>query len=246
MEGNMSKALLWVLLLAGPIVGIGCWDPGRSLETSDILKKPSTEWTQAECTALLADRLTNNTLKKDVSVYAYVLPCTPTVLMAYNRRKQHEDHLTESEFSENLDRMTRYCLGMVYDPDSGRFLDNHGNTFHTIQQAGTLFMIVYLDNRIGVENLFNPQIPGLDFNFMQLPDLTDIDRKVYLENDAGEKITPFYVKGRHHPYLYREEELHVLFRCTDDMKHFLQHSTKVNFVLEGFGRPIELPLDLTS
>jgi hypothetical protein len=241
----MSKALLWALLLAGPIIGIGCWDPGHSLETSAILSKPSSQWTEAECTAILAHEMVNNTLNRDASVYGFALPCTPTVLLAYNRRQQQRDHLSEADFTESLDRMTRYCLGMVYDPDSGRFLDNHGNTYHTIQQASTLFMIVFLDNRIDVTNIMNPEL-GLDFNFMYLPDITDIDKQIYLENDLNDVIKPFYVKGRKHTDLMKEEQLHVLFRCNDEMRHFLQTSTKINLVIEGFGGPIKLPLDLNG
>lgn len=72
-------------------------------------------------------------------------------------------------------------------------------------------------------------------SFMPCEDfyIGDIQDKLYLENEKGNRIKPFYIWGRRHDYLTTEETMIAKFRVGIKGWRWTEHSSEINLVLDG-------------
>ena len=79
-----------------------------------------------------------------------------------------------------------------------------------------------------------------------MPLLNDLEDRIYLENQLGDRVQPRYILGRKGSQLFKDETMLVVFPLRQNSRHFLDGSEEIVMVIRGFGDEIRLrfPLEM--
>ncbi len=221
-----------------------------------ILVHPSSEWSSRDCINVMMDGMSSNIAPKNTTIRVIATLYSFPVILAINRNDQRLRHLTEEEFRTGVERQTKEDLGLYVDWNEGKLVDGRGNYYRNAGQLDSLSLLIsienagwpcgsiWISNQLGIAPLFSL---GLDPCYM--PEITDIERRIFLANDRGEMLSPMYVTGRRNDLLTMEETLFAKFplRSADGSRpHFLSRSEKIWLVIEGFTDKIRLEFPVRS
>jgi hypothetical protein len=161
----------------------------------------------------------------------FALPCTPDVLMAYNRKQQVTAHWTQEQSDENLDRQARNCAGLVYDAEHNRFIDLHGNIYRSPNQLDSLMILVTIRRRYS-------------YDFQELK-ISDIERHIFLVDKEDLRLNPAYVRVDERNDVRTSLILVAMFHFGEEHPYFPKNDGgNLRLMVTVFGDPVSLPLEL--
>jgi len=187
---------------------------------------------------------------------------SPAVITAINRISQSKQHWSEGDYQYQMDTLLYHVVGLYMEWQTNRFMDPRGNYLRHPRQLDSLMFLVTLNNRswpcnvpmvskfIGYQG--NKSTGGRTERYQTtplmnlsdwpcyIPDITDLDKRIYLKNDNGLTLKPKYVWGRRNNQLTMEETLLVMFPLRNGTEHFFDKTEDVYLVIEGFDADIRL------
>ncbi len=236
-----------ILFLAG-VFFAGCFTNYDS-----ILERRSVEWSSRDCMNVLLQGMSSNIAPKNTTIRVIATLYSFPVILAINRNDQRLKHLTEVEFRAGVDRQTREDLGLFIDWSRGTLVDGHGNYYHDASQLDSLSLLISIENSGWpcasiLSGAGIPIIPlGLDPCYT--PEIDDLEKRIFLANDDGDRVAPMYVTGRRNHLLTMEETLFAKFPLTysaGSLSQFIGRSGKLWLVIEGFADRIRLEIPVQS
>ncbi len=237
------KPVLLLSFVAG-ITFAGCFTSYES-----ILARRSAEWSSRDCINVLLQGMSSNIAPKNTTIRVIATLYSFPVILAINRNDQRLKHLSEDEFRTGVDRQTREDLGLFVDWGKSRLVDGRGNYYQDATQLDSLTLLISIENSgWPCASLLSgagiPIIPlGLDPCYM--PEINDLERRIFLTNDNGEVLAPMYVTGRRNVLLTTEETLLAKFPLNNadgSPSHFIGRSGNIWLVIEGFADRIRLEI----
>ncbi|MBI1804480.1 MAG: hypothetical protein HY033_01475 [Ignavibacteriae bacterium] len=231
--------LLLILLLSGCV---------HSKYESIILKPPSS-WTKLDCQTIVASAMARYGFDIESSVRIYATPYYPSVVTALSKMQQERKQLTEGEYQRDLDQLAKESMGIYYDAYVGRFMDPHGNYVRDRLQIDSLLFLVTIENKtfpcvIPFSFASNRPIADLMSWPCYIPLLTDLEERIYLQNERGDRVKPRYILGRKGSQLFKDETMLMVFPLRQDGRQFLEESETITMVILGFGEDIRLRFPL--
>jgi hypothetical protein len=221
------------------ILGIGgCFTPAAT-----IVQTPSDSWSRRDCLTVMVSSMRHNLNDNASNVRAIVTPYVPKVVEAIARMQQ-----------------LKSGAGLFIDRENQRKLVNaKGNYIRSPGDLDSLLFMVSLNNRSWPCNppLHNVQIfPGIyairplagiaDWP-CYIPEITDLDRRIFLVNARGDTLMPKFLWGRNNNVLTMEEHVFAMFDFTRGTNRgFLKEGDEVFLVIAGFDRPIHFSFPLAE
>ena len=246
---------------------IGCFYVGKE-SYEDIIGKPSTDWSIRDGLTVIISPIAHNLFDNgSPNIKVFVTPYYPSVVLAIERSEQRIKHWSEDEYRLNADKLLKDAVGMYMDWNNNRFVDSRGNYFRTPEQIDSLLFLITIENRSWPCNV--PQMtistqPMIIDDKMQssslyamaplmkpydwpcyLPDITNLEERIFLVNDKKEFIKPKYVWGKKKNILTMPETMFAMFHFRKGEHHFLEGSDKMYLVIKGFENDIKLPFSLS-
>lgn len=222
----MNKRTCFILLL---FFLNGCFYFSSRWE-KEIYQKPPTQWDSRECLTVVAASMSHNLFDLRTPIKIIATPYYPSVIMAIYKNG-HELKFNEDQYKNDVDGLLKENAGMYYDWDSFRLIDGHGNYFKDKTQIDSLMFLVTIQNR-GYSNIY-------------MPDITNLEDKMFLVNDEKKFIKPRYVWGKRRNFLTSEESLLAMFHLRNGERHFLEKSDNMYLAIKGFGSDINLTFPLS-
>ena len=239
----------------------GCFYIGRN-QYKDVVEKPYSEWGLRECLTVISAPIAHNYFDFRTNVKVSATPYYPSVVLAIQKNAQRIMHWSESEFRMNVDALMKEDNGMYLDWQTGRLVDSRGNFFKEHTQIDSLMFLITLINTawtsinsiiqvgipIGKDNakqLIPVMVPLVNFDQSYIPDITNLEQRIYLINDKGKFIKPRYVWGRQNNVLTKEESLFAMFYFREGDYHFLTDSDEMCFLIKGFEGDVRLEFPLS-
>jgi hypothetical protein len=231
---------------------------------TEILSRQTSEWSFEDCRLLIAHSTKHN-FQSESKVIVIVTPFTPLVVTALAKQQQMTKQLTTAEYFSYADELAYSTIGMFIDWQKNLYVDKRGNYYKKdIKQLDSLLFLITLKNITypcisplviryygssgeqsygSIEPLFGNDMSLWPCYF---PDITDLERRIFLINDSNDTLKPEFVWGRKDPMLNKEEVLFVMFKFRDGDKHFLQNSKQFYLRIVGFESEIELPFEVSE
>lgn len=224
-----------------------------------IMNRPPSKWSNDECRMVIGKAMANNAKDNDADLRVFALPFTPLIITALNQEDRNKKRLSDDDYQMNIQQEAKECLGMYVDWQTNSYLDAQGRFYKGALQLDSLLFLLTFDNKarlnpyIGVVNpggpttshegvLGNPLLWSAETS----PDMGDLAQEIFLENSKGERIKPRYVWMRKKGLLLKSESMLAMFDLSRGTTHFLQGSEEINLVVNGFGKTVRLPFDLSS
>jgi len=199
----------------------------------EILKEEASTWDMREAMTILASEMSHNLMKESDNILAIVTPFSPNVVTALIRMQQVKKHWNKDENKVHLDRLLKDATGLYVDT-AGTLWTSTGNRVRGMHDVDSMLFYVSLINRTWPcqPPMFNgiPLIALADVP-CDLPDISDLEFRIVLENTEGIQKSPKYVAGKKNSILMEQEWLFILFDFTDD-KDFLKSG--ITFKIMGF------------
>lgn len=235
----------------------GCFYFGKN-QYDDVVKKPNSEWDFRECLTVISAPIGHNLLDFRTNIKVTATPYYPSVVLAIQRNAQRITHWSESEFQLNVDALMKENNGLYFDWTSNRLVDPRGNYFKEYTQIDSLMFLITLTNtawtsinsqmRINVGERDHPVLvtmPVINFDQCYLPEITNLEQRIYLVNENSKFIKPRYVWGRRNNILTNEESLFAMFCFREGDYHFLRDSGEMILLIKGFESDISLKFPLS-
>ncbi len=232
----MRISPLWFACLA-----VGCM---RS-DPAEVLTRPSSEWTRIECDAVIRKAMAHNVPDKNAAIRIFATPYSPSVVTALTRKEQILKGLSEKEFQKSFDQMARETLGLYYDWYSSAYYDARGNFYRSRLQLDSLLFLVTIENKTYPCAIPFPIVSHrtlaelLDWP-CYTPMLADLENRIYLTNDRGDRVVPRYIWGRKGTQLMKDETLFIMFSLHAGSEHMLDGTENLYMVIRGFGDDVRL------
>ena len=204
----------------------GCF---TSLDEITALKYSS--WTARDCMTVISGNTKHNLLGYPRNIYVMVTPYNPEVVFALSRLRQIKESLTDEATRSMIDGLLKQGGGIYMDED-GSFWTPRGRYSG---DNDSLMLLVSLYNHswpceppkiMGIPILLPGDMP------CETPDISTIDKNLYLLNDRGEILYPKVVWGRQNNILTTQEYLLIVFDFTTD-RTFLK-SKYLRLKVDGF------------
>ncbi len=234
----------------------GCFNSGQVLY-EEILSHPSAGWSDQQCFTVIAIPAVHNHFDVETNVKVMAVPYYPSVIIAIQRSAQHLAHWSEGTFRANTDTLMADAAGMYVDwRHDERITDPRGNYLHDSRQIDVLEFLVTIDNTqwpcpMYQANIGSPgsptyvMAPVIPLSTCSTPDISHLEKNVFLENDLGDILMPRFVWGRRNDILTMEETVFVKFHLRASGDHFLKNSQNMRLVLRGFDKEIRLSFPLS-
>jgi hypothetical protein len=239
----------------------GCYYFGKN-QYADVVEQPSSNWDFTECLTVISAPIGHNFFDFRTNIKASATPYYPSVVLAIQRRAQRKMDWSESEFQANVDALMKENNGLYIDWQTNRFVDSRGNFFKEYTQIDSLMFLISLINTAwtsansivqvgipiykgGAKQLIPVMVPLVTADQSYLPDISNIEQRIYLVNDKGKFIKPKYVWGRRNNILTNEETLFAMFYFREGEHHFLQGSDEILLLIKGFEGDIRLDFPLS-
>jgi len=252
----MDKYLAPFLLFLQFLILSSCFYIGQD-KYDDVMKKPVTEWSTRDALTVMvscADHNLYDITSPNIKVIA--TPYFPSVVLASNKVWEDRKHITQEEFRASVEDIAKYNAGLYYDWGKYQFVDARGNYFRGSLQLDSLMFMVHMENYswpcvppmylkyIDAHWAYVPVVPWVGYP-CYIPDITDLEQRIYLVNDKNKFIRPKYVWGRRQNQFALPENLLVMFALRNEGHHFLEGSKKMYLVIKGFDADIKLAYDLS-
>lgn len=244
--------LLQILILSG------CFYIGQE-RYEDVIQKPSSEWSSRDCLTILLSVMKNNFYDQDSpNIKVMATPYYPVVITTLNRISQRKKHWSEFEYRKDVDIAMLELAGLYIDWDINKLVDSRGNYYRRPEQLDSLLFLVTLHNRSWPCNvpIFTYTSGGGVVSIpltkwfsdwpCYVPDITDLEDKIYLLNDKNKYIKPKYVWGKKQSYLAMEETLLIMFQLRENDHHFFAETENVYLAIKGFEKDIRLAFPLSE
>ena len=249
----MKKYFIYII----PFVLSGCFYIGKN-QYEDIIKKPYTEWDDQECLTIVAGAMSHNLYDMRTNIKIIATPYYPSVILALQRISQGIHHWSDNEYRLNVDALLKDNAGIYVDWNAQKFVDSRGNYYRDKVQIDSLMFLITIQNRAWpcgtiityyVGDMFGGgegfTLPLYGSEHCYIPDITNLENKIFLINEKNKFIKPKYVWGKRHNVLTMEETLLAMFYLKQGDIHFLEGSDKMYLVVKGFENDIKLPFSLS-
>jgi hypothetical protein len=239
----------------------GCFYVGKD-QLEDILQQPVTQWSSRDCLTVMLSSMQNNLNDQHgANIQVIATPYTPAVIAAINRVSQTKGHWSDDETQHQIDTSLFLQAGLFFDWQTNQLMDSHGNYMGKSGRLDVLQFLVTLRNKswpcnIPVQTVnhgtqhkpmfsLDPIAKPTDWP-CYIPDITDLDQRIYLTNDRGLSVKPKYVFGRRNNQLTMEETLVVSFDLHSGDRYLFDESENISLALEGFDVPIKLTFPIAG
>ncbi len=226
------KYFIFIILFATS----GCFYFGK-YTYHDIIKKQSDEWSIRDALIVLASPIAHNLYDKRTNIKIMATPYYPSVIFAIQRIAQRINHWTEEQFRINTEQLLKDNIGLYIEWETNHLVDSRGNYFRSIEQVDSLMLLITIENNAWPS---------------YIPDITNLEERIFLVNDKGEFIKPKYVWGKRKNQLAITERMFVMFHftkrdgnATEANYHFLRGSENMYLIIQGFEMDIKLTLPLS-
>ncbi len=248
MGGIKSAAVFFCIFLAG------CFYIGQD-RYEDILRHPSSEWSNRQCLTVILSVMGNNFLDQTTCIRVMATPYYPAVIAAANRIGQQRTHLSEDAYQRDMDTLLKAEVGLFMDWQKGALVDSRGNYYRDITQLDSLMFLVTIINTSSC-NIPNVSVQLKPHVFQSvplaspsdwpcyIPDITDLENRIMLLNDKKDVLRPRVVWGKRHNQLTTDETLLIMFPLRSATGHFLDRSEHMCLLLKGFDHDINLDFSL--
>ncbi len=230
----------------------GCFYFGRD-DYEDVLKKPSSEWSSRDCLTIVLGVMQHNLFDQATNVTVIATPYYPSVVIAIGRIQQQTKHLSEREFQTQLDTSLLLQSGVYMDWRKTMIVDPRGNYVKDKSQFDSLMFLVTLKNRSWPCAVPLQQVRTSDGGVIMMPlmsmadwpcyipDIGDLEERIFLSNDRGDTVRPRYVWGRRNSQLTMDETLVAMFPFGSLNGHpFLEDSENIYLIVRGFEKDLKL------
>ena len=253
----MPMKIIWISILTICIFS-GCFYFGKN-QYADVVRKPNSDWDFRECLTVISAPIGHNYFDFRTNIKASATPYYPSVVLAIQRNAQRIMHWSESEFQVNADALMKEDNGIYIDWATNKMVDSRGNYFQHHTQIDSLMFLITLINTawttINSSMLVNisgdpnhpvpVMVPLISFDQCYLPDISNIENRIFLINDENKFIQPIYVWGRRSNFLTNEETLFAMFYFREGDHHFLRDSDEMLLLIKGFESDIRLEFPLS-
>ena len=227
MRGSLVAAVVSVAILSSIA---GCFYFGRN-DYEDVLKKPSNEWSSRDCLTIVLGAMQSNLSDDATNIRIFATPFYPSVITAINRMLQESKHLSDNQFREGLDSALALQAGVYRDWQKGELVDSRGNYVRHQSQFDSLMFVLTLRNNGGIS---------------YAPDISDLEKRIFLVNESGKCLPPRYVWGRRRSTLEMEETLVVMFNLAlDGRNKFLEGSHDFFLIVNDFEPQMKLQFPIS-
>jgi len=221
----MKKYFIYII----PFVLSGCFYIGKQTYY-DVIEKPSDEWSIRDALIVLASPIAHNLCDQRTHIKVIATPYYPSVVLAIERNAQRINHWTEEQFRVNAEELLKDNVGLYIEWETNRFVDSRGNYYHNVEQIDSLMFLITIENQ------------GWG---SYMPDISNLEERIFLMNDKGKFIKPKYVWGKRRRYLTMPETMFAMFHFRKGEHHFLEGSDKMYLVIKGFENDIKLTFSLS-
>ncbi|MGA2624312.1 MAG: hypothetical protein ABSF91_10700 [Bacteroidota bacterium] len=224
-----------------------------------IMNRPPSKWSNDECRMVIGRAMANNAKDNDASIRVFALPFTPLIITALNQEQRNKKQLSDDDYQMSIQQEAKECLGMHVDWQTNSYLDAKGGLYKSAMQMDSLMFLVTFDTKARENPYINVVFPGgpttshegvlgnpLNWTADTPADMGDLAQKIFLQNDKGERIKPRYVWMRKRGLLVKSESMLAMFDLQRGTTHFLQGAQEMDLVVNGFGKVVRLPFDLSS
>lgn len=243
----------------------GCFYFGKE-RYEDIIKTPSYSWSiRDELTMILEPMAHNLNDINNPNIKVYVTPYYPSVVLAIERAEQRKKHWNEEEYRKNVDQLLKESVGLYMDWEGEKFVDARGNYFRSHTQIDSLLFLITIENRSWPCNIPLITVGGSPGGKITsgtgsyklvylmnpadwpcyLPDITNLEDRIFLVNDKNKFIKPHIVWGKKNKVLCMPETLFAMFHFREGDYHFLDGSDNMYLFIRGFETDIKLTLPLS-
>lgn len=230
----------------------GCFYLGQNTH-QDIVTTPSATWSAPELLTVIMESGNHNLYDTRTNIKVIATPYFPSVVKAIGRRAQIQYHWSEGEFHRYVDNLVLESCGMYIDWDqSNEPIYTEGLApLESPMQFDSVMFLISLKNAawpcgkmmsIYTESGQTIVIP-LDNTDCAPPDISDLEKRIFLVNKVGDRLQPALVWGKHMNFLTANEEfIFVKFDFPFEGRHFLSHSDEFDLNIVGFEKDIRLTL----
>ncbi len=246
---------LIIFLLFSMMCNSGCFYIGQN-QAADVAQSPSSTWSELEALSIAMESFSHNLFDENSpNIKVSAMISYPATLVALERRKDARTKagISEEEYRTTMDELAEDCLGIFIDWKKHRFVDSKGNYLRSVSQLNRLEFTMILNNNswpctVPVLLMDGFMVPLASFADWPcyIPDIHDIESRIFLENERGERLTPYLVWGRNNNILTLEETIVVRFEIPSIEHNFWGGSSTVWLALEGFDANIRLPFALSD
>ncbi|MBI5215319.1 MAG: hypothetical protein HY960_06160 [Ignavibacteriae bacterium] len=227
----------------------------------EIIQTPVQEWSREDCLTVLLGSSVNNYFIEDTRVRMAVVPFSPLVISAFSRLEQYKKQLHGTQLSSLLEARFLEDVGLYFDSRTGRTFDARGNYYRDITQVDSFMVLLNLMNKtfpcvspLGIVRTtssgdfgMRPIIPGYLNDYpCYTPDISDLETRIFLENDKQELLKPRFVFGRRQNVFQKEETLLILFPLRQEGKHFFTQSSVAYLRIHGLDGDMRIEIPLKS
>ncbi len=234
---------------------VGCFYIGKD-QYEDVLKKPSSEWSSRDCLTVVLSAMSNNFSDPSTCIRVVATPYYPAVIAALGRLSQQKAHATESHYEHDMDTLLKAQVGLFMDWDKGALVDARGNYFRERTQIDSLMFLVTVRNTSTCNVPYVVAKTRMGYQYVPLsspgvwpcylPDITDLEKHIFLQNDSNKTLEPRYVWGKRHNQLTQDETLLVMFPLREKQGHFLEGSEHFYLIIHGFVQDIKLQFTVSD
>ena len=232
------------------------------IDYDTVLLRNSSQWTDDDCRTVILTSAANNLKDQQSPVRLFAVPFTPNVLTALTRLDQMKKHWAADEYMKNLEEQIAIIAGVLYENKSDQYYDAKGNYLSSPSQLERLVLYVNCENKswpCANPVLILGESPGGGAGYMTtlwganmsnipcpIPDITDLEKNIVLENDAHDVLKAVSVSGKRRNMLTTPENLIVIFTLKEGEKSFLEGTKTFTLVIAGMGDPVRFtyPLDI--
>jgi len=234
------------------LLASGCFYFGKN-QAEDVLQRPVAQWSSRDCLTVLLSSMRNNLFdQQSPNIKVIATPYTPTVIAAINRMRQTKEHWSDAEAEHQIDTSLALQAGLYFDWKTNLLVDSRGYYVRSSSQLDRFQFLLTLRNNswpcaipvVIAGGRMAPLTKVLSDWPCYIPGITDLDQRIFLENDRGVILKPEHVWGRKHDVLTIEETLIVLFDFKQGSVHLFEGTKNAYLVITGFDAPIRLAFPL--
>jgi len=218
----------------------------------EIQSKLPSDWTSRECLTVMLANMKHNLNDPAFNIQAIVTPYFPSVIEAITRLQQFRSSNDSEAIRIWQNALLKSGMGLYIDWEQGnRLVNAYGNYYRDPRELDSMLFLVTLRNKswpcnVPVQNVLLPDgiyvsrpIAALSDWPCYIPDITDLDQRIFLVNEAGDSLKAKFTWGRNNNQLSLEENIFVMFDFhSRPSLNFFKNGTLVNFVITGFDLPI--------
>lgn len=205
---------------------VGCFT-----KIDDLMQQSPGNWSSRESLTVVLSAMQNNYSDQGANVQVIGTPYYPSVIAAINQLQRSQLHWSDEHAKIRLDALLKTGAGLYMDWQSKRMINARGNYFRKIEDLDSLLFLISLRNKTWPS---------------YIPDITDIDERVFLLNEQGDTLRPRYLWGRNNNQLSMEETMFARFVFRNHNEHFLRESENMYLVVAGFEHKIVLAYPLSK